>query len=177
LVDCGATTHIVNDDSCFIETDPSFNPEDHFIELADGILVDNEAKLKGTVLTQFRTKDGDFIDVKLRNVLYVPNFPQCIFSVKSATMHGCKVNFSDTKNELIAPNGVVFPIFQLDRLYYLCKSAVNSKRSESLRTWHRILGHCNTTDITNMEKVVQGMKIGDNTGWFTEITIGNKSLQ
>ena len=52
------------------------------MELADGTLVNSEAKLRGTVLTQFRTKNGDFVDVKLRNVLYVPNL------VKSATTHG-----------------------------------------------------------------------------------------
>ena len=64
LVDCGATTHIVNDDSRFIDTDPTFNPDDHFIELADGTLVKSEAKLRGTVMTQFRTKNGEFVDVK-----------------------------------------------------------------------------------------------------------------
>ena len=36
LVDCGATTHIVNYDSDFIFIVDNFNPEGHFIELADG---------------------------------------------------------------------------------------------------------------------------------------------
>ena len=31
LVDCGATTHIVNNDEHFIYIDESFNPEEHFI--------------------------------------------------------------------------------------------------------------------------------------------------
>jgi len=171
LVDCGATTHIVNDKSCFIDTDATFKPEDHYIELADGTLVNNQAKLKGTVLTQFRKNDGEFVDVKLRDVLFVPNFPQCIFSVKSATTHGCKVNFSDTENELIAPDGTVFPIFQENRLYYLYKSAVSSKRSESMQTWHRILGHCNTSDLSQLESVVQGMKITDQSKFDCETCV------
>ena len=36
LVDCGATTNFVNYDSDFISIDDNFNPEENFIELADG---------------------------------------------------------------------------------------------------------------------------------------------
>ena len=171
LVDCGATTHIVNDQSCFIDTDPSFRPEDHYIELADGSLVNNRAKLKGTVLTQFRKEDGEFVNVTLKDVLYVPDFPQCILSVKSVTSNGCKVNFSDSKNELVTPDGTIFPIFQENRLYYICKSAVNAKRVETLQTWHRILGHCNTSDISKMENLVQGMKISDSSKFECETCV------
>ena len=32
-------------------------------------------------------------------------------------------------------------------------------RSESLETWHKVLGHCNTSDIVQVEEAVQGMKI------------------
>jgi len=171
-VDCGATTHIVNDKSCFIDTDPTFKSSDHYIELADGTTVNGIAKSKGTIVTQFRTSEDVFVDVKLKDVLYIPDFPQCIFSVKSATTHGCKVVFSENRDELIAPNGTVFPIFQEKRLYYLCKSAVNTKRSESLDMWHRILGHCNTSDISKMESVVQGMKIvGDQSKFDCEVCV------
>jgi len=34
LVDCGATTHIVNKDNNFTFVDSSFNPADHYIELS-----------------------------------------------------------------------------------------------------------------------------------------------
>ena len=36
LVDTGATCHIVNCDSGFISVDEHFNPENDYIELADG---------------------------------------------------------------------------------------------------------------------------------------------
>ena len=36
LFDCGATTHIVNKEDCFIDFDESFDPSKHFIELANG---------------------------------------------------------------------------------------------------------------------------------------------
>ena len=32
LVDCGATTHTVNKEDCFIDFDESFDPSKHFIE-------------------------------------------------------------------------------------------------------------------------------------------------
>lgn len=35
LMDCGATTHTINDDSKFIDFDKQFDPEKRFIELAD----------------------------------------------------------------------------------------------------------------------------------------------
>lgn len=51
LVDCGATTNFVNYDSDFISIDDNFNPEENFIELADGYWLSNLAKKKGTVST------------------------------------------------------------------------------------------------------------------------------
>ena len=44
LVDCGATTHIINDDSLFVYTDKSNIPEEHFIELADRSRTNNIVK-------------------------------------------------------------------------------------------------------------------------------------
>ena len=108
--------HIVNAKSCFIGTDPSFNLKDHYIELADGTMINDVAKQRGTILTQLKSKDGVYVDVKLSNVLQVPDFPQNICSVTSATSQGCKVNFSENNDELIAPNGTVFPIFHEARL-------------------------------------------------------------
>ncbi|KAJ8034119.1 hypothetical protein HOLleu_20827 [Holothuria leucospilota] len=47
LVDCGATTHVVNDQSKFIRFDDDFNPADHYIELVDGSRTNNVAMGKG----------------------------------------------------------------------------------------------------------------------------------
>ena len=48
LVDCGATTHIINDESKFLFFEKNFNPNDHYIELADGSRTNNVAMKKGT---------------------------------------------------------------------------------------------------------------------------------
>ena len=39
------------------------------------------------------------------------------------------------------------------------KNSVIQNGSEILETWHRILGHCNTSDIAQLEGVVQEMKL------------------
>ncbi|XP_066928169.1 uncharacterized protein [Clytia hemisphaerica] len=79
LVDCGATSHMVNTDANFISTDDDFKPENHYIELADGSLVNNLAKKRGTVLISLRTSDNKIVKATLENTLYVPSFPQSIF--------------------------------------------------------------------------------------------------
>ncbi len=159
LVDTGATTHIVNRDENFVYVDQSFAPEKHVVELADGSRSNNVAEKKGTVEISLCTSEGKTVKVTLENTLYIPHYPQCIFSVRAATNKGAKVNFVDDWGELITPDGTRFPITQQDRMYYLYKSAVNDTRSETLQTWHKILGHCNAQDITSLEHVVQGMKI------------------
>ena len=82
LVDCGVTTHIVNKDEYFINEDPTFNPAEHYIELADGSRSNNVALKKGTVIVYLRVQNGKMVEVKLKNTLYIPTYPQNIFSVQ-----------------------------------------------------------------------------------------------
>ena len=174
LVDCGATTHIVNKDEYFVTTDKAFKPEEHFIELADGSKSNNLAKKKGTVSISLHDTNGNIVDVKLENVLYVPSFPQCIFSVQAATRKGAKVNFDGDHAMLISKNGSSFPIQQHGRLYYLYKSSIADKRKESLETWHKLLGHCNLHDVKKLENVVKGMNITDSNHFDCETCILSK---
>ena len=174
LVDCGATTHIVNTDSNFINIDTAFRPDQHFIELADGSRSNNIAKKKGTVLISLLSSEGKTVKVKLENVLYIPSFPQCIFSVQAATKKGAQVKFNNDCAELISTNGTKFPIEQHGRLYYLCKTSVSDTRTESLETWHKLLGHCNLSDVRKLEGVVKGMNISDKSNFDCETCILSK---
>ena len=159
LVDCGATTHITNKDENFVSIDKTFSPEKHIVELADGTKSNNVVEKKGTIRTSLRTSTGEIVEVTLDNVLYIPSYPHCLFSVRAATKKGAKFYFADDGGEMIAPDGTTFPITQRDRLYYFYKTGVQDTRCESLKTWHRILGHCNAQDVVSLEHVVQGMKI------------------
>ena len=141
LVDCGATAHIINDDSKFIFIDENFNPEEHYIELADGRKCNNVAKKRGTATVDIRDEDGKWRKAKLENALYVPSYPQNIFSVRAAAEKGATVQLGQNSSELITSSGLKFPIQNIGRLYYLdiCKSLVSvTKRSASLEGWHRM---------------------------------------
>ena len=67
--------------------------------------------------------------VKLRDVLYIPDFPHCIFSVESATTFGSTVIFSENRNELIGPNGTVFPLSRISD----CITSVNWQLIQSVQ--------------------------------------------
>ena len=174
LVDCGATTHIVNSDENFIYEDTSFNPADHFVELADGTRSNNVAKKRGTVSVLLQSFNGSIVKATLGNALYIPTYHQCIFSVQAATRKRAKVKFEGDSAVLIANDGNTFPIQQRGRLYYLCKTSITERRNVSLEMWHRLLGHCNVEDVKKLEQVVQGMKITESKDFDCETCILSK---
>ena len=117
---------------------------------------------------------GKIAQVRLENALYVPSFPQCIFSVQTAAERGAVINFVDKHGTLTAQDGTDFPIHQQGRLYYLYKTSANSKRSETLQMWHKLLGHCNTPDVKKLENAAQGMNITDYKDFQCETCILSK---
>ena len=121
-----------------------------------------------------KSSDGKIVITKLENVLYVPSFPQCIFSVQAATRKGAKVNFDGDHAELLSTDGTKFPIEHHGRLYYLYKASTSDTRTESLETWHKLLGHCNLSDVKKLEGVVQGMNISDKNDFDCETCILSK---
>ena len=164
LVDCGATTHIVHDVSKFTKFDPQFNPDKHFIELADGNRSNKVALKRGDAEVEISDVSGNVHKALLKDALYVPSYKQDIFSVHSAVSKGATVNFSPGNAKLVSSDGTEFKIEQAGKLYYL-NSAISSNMSKqdsktkSLKDWHEILGHCNLSDVLALEDVVDGMKI------------------
>ena len=74
LVDCGATTHIINDESKFIRFENDFNSSVHFIELADGSRHNNIALKRGDANVVLHDNLGNEHNVTLSDALYVPSF-------------------------------------------------------------------------------------------------------
>ena len=177
LVDCGATTHVVTDASKFDHFDKHFNPEKHFIELADGTKANNVALKKGTVKVSLNTSEGKSVNADLENALYVPSYPQDIFSVQAATEKGATVVFRPDSAELIACDGTKFDIEKRGRLYYLCSNVSPANHADNLKRWHEILGHCNINDVLKLENVVDGMKITDKTNFDCDVCTLGKLAQ
>ena len=92
LVDCGATTHIINDISKFITFDTRFESDKHFIELANGSKSNNIALKRGNANVQLYDINGKCVQVMLENALYVPTYPQNIFSIHAATKKGVTIS-------------------------------------------------------------------------------------
>ena len=116
------------------------------------------------------------MNVILENVLYIPTYPQNIFSVKAAIRKGSSVHFnSDQPSCLVTPSGMMFPTeeldFGLDYLRNYARPSSDNKSQDfvcgvrSVETWHRVLGHCNRGDLLKSQHVVEGMKISG-TGEF-----------
>ena len=85
LVDSGCSTHINNNESNFISFDKDYVPGEHTIELADGSRTSNVVKKRGTVVVNLRDENNKIWRTELHNTLYIPTFPQNLFSVKRAT--------------------------------------------------------------------------------------------
>ena len=180
LVDCGATTQIVNDLSQFICFDKDFNPDEHYIELADGSRSNNIALRKGTAKVTLQSRHGKAYNIGLENCLYIPRYKQTIFSVHAATKKGASVEFSNNAGSLTTKDGIKFEIKKRGRLYYFKKCEVEQVKQakHDLEKWHKLLGHCNIQDILKLPDVVNGMKIvGDKAKEICETCILGKMTE
>lgn len=138
-----------------------FQPKDHFVELADGTRTSGVALKKGEAEVCLQDTEGRRVTATLKDALYIPSYPQDIFSVKAATANGASVNFRQGCNQLIHQKGKIFDIKEYDRLYFL--NTVDCEAEDDacydIQTWHETLGHWNYDDVSQLEKVTEGMKI------------------
>lgn len=162
MVDTGATSHIITDIGKFTKFDDKFQSKKHYVELADGTRESGVALKRGDAEVCLIDNEGQQVKATLSSALYIPSYPQDIFSVKAATTNGASINFQHGRNELIHKNGTKFNIQEYNRLYYL--NTVNEKNDScngcyDIQTWHEILGHCNYDDVSKLQDVVEGMKV------------------
>lgn len=162
IVDPGASSHIINDRSRFKSFHNTFNPDRHSMELADGKRTFGLAHGRGDAQVCLTDNKGRQCTVTLKNALYIPSFPQELFSVKSATANGAKVLFNEGKDVLVMPDGTRFDIKVFERMYYLqTKGGENDvcNVSYDIQTWHEMMGHCNYEDILKLQDITEGMHI------------------
>ena len=177
LVDCGATAHIINDESKFVNFDDSFDTRTHYIELADGSKTNGIVSGRGDACILLYDVNGNPQNVTLKKALYIPSYKQDIFSVQAAIGNGASVNFSPKDAKLRAPDGTVFDIEKRGRLYYLNNTISSKSSTHSLEEWHKILGHCNKNDVLKLENVVKGMKISKKGAFDCEVCVRGKMVQ
>ena len=118
LVNCGATCHIINDKNHFICHDKEFDPEKHFIELADGRHSNKLATTRGTAKFTVLDSNGISRNVTLKNALLVPTFRTSLFSVRAGTDCGAEVVFKKGTGKLVSGE-THFNFERQGQLYFL----------------------------------------------------------
>ena len=180
LVDSGASTHILSDESKFITFDKYYSKQ-HEIKLADGSVASGVVAGRGNASVILHDINGNAHNVMLKNALCIPSFKVNIFSVQVAAKSGAIINFGQYDSELIAADGTRFRIrkHKDDNMYYLNNVNVNTCKiaTHSLEEWHRIMGHCNMKDILRLESVVEGMKITDKNNYNCNVCQLGKMTQ
>ena len=159
LLDSGATSHIINHKSKFLDFDKKFDPSTHFIELADGSRA-NVVLGRGNAQVKPYDVNGNVQDVVLNNALYIPSYNQNIFSVPTAIDKGASITLEKDAKSFRPPNGSVFSIKQQECLFYLTNVSCQNNAT-TLMEWHKIMGHCNFNDLRKLQGIVEGMKIVD----------------
>ena len=158
LVDCGATCHLINNAEHFTAFDKSFDPHNHFIELADGRRSNKLATARGDAKFTILDSKGIPRDIILKNALLTPDFPTSLFSVRAATDAGAKVTF-EKGGACLAYGSTTFDFLRYGNLYFLPNNGTKVSTARTLQEWHISLGHMNYNDITKLQSVTTGMKI------------------
>jgi len=172
MIDSGCTTHIEINEPKFVRFEESFDPQNHYIELADGQRQQGNVQGIGDVKDFIQDRNGRSRSVLLKDALYIPGFKQDIMSVWKTVQSGHSITFSPNGSTLTTNDGTVFDIVEKNKLYYLRrgKQHTNShmdkfnkvnlgEAKHTLEEWHKILGHCNVTDVQKLEATVNGMHI------------------
>lgn len=162
IVDSGATSHILNNADRFIDYDKSFNPSNHFVEVADGHMSNEIVTARGRASYNVLDSNGKSREIILDNALLAPTFPTNLFSVQAAVHNGANVVFSKNSNYLQSGN-TKFNLTQDMNLYYLQSDETKVYTAKSLQQWHIDLGHMNYNDITKLAEVTKGMTINKST--------------
>ena len=188
IVDSGATAHILTDESNFVSFDEKFKPQKHTVELADGTKTVNVAQKQGDAVVHLRNSEGNIVKTTLNDALYIPTYPENMFSVRSAALRGAKITFEHPGGVIKSPNGETFNIEEEGGLYYVYhlkdkpidvpeKKPSITPRALSLKQWHAIMGHCNVADLKKLEGVVKGMKIQSKQNFDCDICVMGKMTQ
>ena len=74
---------------------------------------------RGDVEITIMDTTGKCVYATLKNALYIPTYPQNIFSVQAATEIGASVSFNPDSAELVYRDGTKFNIEKHGRRYYL----------------------------------------------------------
>ena len=144
IIDSGATCHMCNDESQFIELKQLEKIQE--VTLGDGRSLDGTAE--GTVKLETLLPDGNTKNCTVENVLFVPKLSYSLLSVSKASNAG-KTNVFDRSGCKILneQKKVIAFATRVGNLYHLehCRSktelANTANKANKEKLWHRRYGH------------------------------------
>lgn len=163
LIDSGATCHIVNSKSDYIDFSECNNDKVHVLN--DQVLL---SKGIGTIRINVLNAYNQVSLVKVTNVLYIPEAGGNLLSVSKLTAQGFKVNF-DKKSCIILDSSGTKQIAigdQTGNLYKLRKTEMANlvcehKSVGCVHFWHSVLGHRDMEVVKGLQfnGLVQGIDV------------------
>lgn len=113
VLDTGCTTHMTNATTSL----GWWNTCAEKVMLADGRTVTARRKGKGQIAG--RGLSGECIEIKLKELLYVPELSGSVLSVSRITNEGYTVLFGPTECRIMDGNAVIAVGVKIDGLYFL----------------------------------------------------------
>lgn len=169
VIDSGATSHMVNNKDFFKEFHRNTNGN---VRLANG----QKAEIKGTGsgVVKFVNGANKDINIKIDNVLFVPNLEVNLLSVRKLTAKGFKVLFKDNVCDIVEGQKVRATAKQVAGLYELqtvpvqadnkaCIAIKGGHSTQCQHMWHRRFGHREVAAIKDLQNkgLAAGIKVTD----------------
>ena len=155
-LDSGTTSHISNDQNAYTEFYPIQATPVH------GISTPATALGFGNLSLDFRVS-GKMLTHKLKNVLYIPEAPNCFLSVSQLDENREKVIFHKQKCQLENKEGNIIEHGQMKGHLYLLDAKSNQSSQEASHypsspkitwdQWHQCFGHISMTSLENYPKI------------------------
>lgn len=166
LLDSGATSHSASEINLFCEIDLNYRER---VKVANGQVVD--AVGRGTIQLKLTNKSGKITNVKMENVLYVPELKGNFISVGKLTKNGFTVIFTENIFEIKhgekevaygARSGDLYK-FKTPNQVNACEVIEHSDGSGCVHEWHRVLGHRDIDVVKSLSsgELVDGVVFGE----------------
>ena len=104
-------------------------------------------------------------EIRLMEVLYVPELTVSLFSITAATSRGASISFHGQKGKISVNGTVIADVSGVDNLYYLTRSkgaaGMAAHKSETPELWHRRFGHLGFDNLARLQRdnMVNGIHV------------------
>lgn len=164
-IDSGCSCHMTNDRAFFTVLDDSKCVE---VVLADGSMSKSHGMGEG--LVKCVDQEGNVLEVKLTEVLYIPNLDSGLISVRKLTQKGFAVNFLGSTCSIVSEAGKTVALGEIYGSLFILKTVEFARLSNEAHhgkncqhVWHRRFGHRDPAVLDRLKHggIVEGFQVQD----------------